>query len=118
MSGSAKESAQGKQPPARPKTRLIVDAGDGRSGWRQRRTMVFFFYAGNGAQGALVSVAVSAGLMLLQRGAPEHLVPLLTCGLVIAAVAAPTQLHRTKPASPACRPLFSPPTSPQRPRTH
>ena len=52
-----------------------LDVGDGRGGRRRRRTatpgrgaMVFFFYhAGNGAQGALVSVAVSAGLMLLQR---------------------------------------------------
>ena len=68
--------------------------------------MVFFFYAGNGAQGALVSVAVSAGLMLLQRGAPEHLVPLLTCGLVIAAVAAPTILEslRTAATAPPPRP--------------
>ncbi len=69
--------------------------------------MVFFFYhGGNGAQGALVSVAVSAGLMLLQRGAPEHLVPLLTCGLVVAAVAAPTILEslRTAATAPPPRP--------------
>ena len=69
--------------------------------------MVFFFYhGGGGAQGALVSVAVSAGLMLLQRGAPEHLVPLLTCGLVIAAVAAPTILEslRTAATAPPPRP--------------
>ena len=62
--------------------------------------MVFFFYhGGNGAQGALVSVAVSAGLMLLQRGAPEHLVPLLTCGLVVAAVAAPAVLESLRTAA-------------------
>ena len=69
--------------------------------------MVFFFYhGGNGAQGALVSVAVSAGLMLLQRGAPEHLVPLLTCGLVVAAVAAPAVLEslRTAATAPPPRP--------------
>lgn len=71
--------------------------------------MVFFFYyGGGGAQGALVSVAVSAGLMLLQRGAPEHLVPLLTCGLVMAAVAGPMLVQSLLAAAPG------PPRPPRR----
>ncbi len=70
--------------------------------------MVFFFYhGGGGARGALVSVAVSAGLMLLQRGAPAHLVPLLTFGLVAAAVAGPM---------PVQAPLAPGPGPPRRPR--
>ena len=37
--------------------------------------------------------------MLLQRGAPEHLVPLATCGLAALAFAAPDLIRRIRDAA-------------------